>query len=162
MPWLIETALPVKFDERCAVCNDEGAVSSVTTEHQNVVGFVGIAWAMKNYQLQVPCGSRCARRFRTLRRASWSLLLLPWVANTALSLFGPDSLGPYVVALVAGAAVLNIFGYCGFAWQWWLLRCVRLVRVDGERATIAVRNSAYAARLGELNSAVPREVFWTG
>lgn len=44
MPWLIETELPVKFDERCAVCTQESAVTTATMEHQNVVGFVGVAW----------------------------------------------------------------------------------------------------------------------
>lgn len=162
MPWLIEAALPVKFDDRCAVCNRDAAVTAATMEHQNVVGFVGVAWIVEDLRIQVPCCARCDRRFRRLRRAFWGFFLVPWVVLTVLSLVGPDELGNHAIALVSAATAFMAVGYSFFVWRWWLMRSVRIVRTDSARAIIAVRNKAYAERLGGLNGAVPQRALWTG
>ena len=162
MPWLVETPMPVKFDERCAVCNAEDAVTTATMEHQNVVGFVGVAWVLNDLQIRVPCGERCDRRLRLLRRLFWALFLLPWILLTAISFIGSDWISNHVSGVLVGAGVFNALGYFSFAWRWWLMRSVRLVRVDRTRATLAVRSRGYAQRLGDANGAVPQKVLWTG
>ena len=145
MPWLIEAALPVKFDDRCAVCNRDAAVTAATMEHQNVVGFVGVAWIVEDLRIQVPCSPAATAGFAGFV-AFWGFFLVPWVVLTVLSLVGPDELGNHAIALVSAATAFMAVGYSFFVWRWWLMRSVRIVRTDRARAIIAVRNKAYAER----------------
>jgi hypothetical protein len=164
MPWLLDVTPPVKFGNRCALCNDEESVTTITSDHQNVTGFVGVAWVLQDLRLEVPCGPRCDRRMRALTWIFWTLFILPWLLLLAVSLRPPDGLvqNDRLWFLVLGAGFLNVLGYIAFLWRWWMRRTVRLIRVEPSRATLAIRDTKSAARIADLNNSTPKRVFWTG